>query len=65
MVPHTQNSIVVYVSNGEKKEINRAAKIVKKSMSRYLLDLHLKHKPHDWSLGPPESPRPKNYHPKG
>ena len=58
-ITHTQDSIVVYVLNSEKEQIRKTAQIAKKSMSRYLLDLHLKHKPHDWSLGPPEPPRPK------
>lgn len=39
--PHTQNAVVVYVTNEEKKEIKKTAKECDKSMSRYLLDLHL------------------------
>ena len=39
-VAHTQNSVVVYVSNTEKEEIRDNAKKVGKSMSQYLLDLH-------------------------
>jgi len=39
---HTQNMIVVYVTNQEKEEIRLVAKAHAKSMSRYLLDLHFK-----------------------
>ena len=38
---HTQDAVVVYVSKEEKKEIKTTAKRIGKSMSRYLLDLHL------------------------
>ena len=38
---HTENMIVVYVSNEEKEQIRNVAKIYGKAMSRYLLDLHL------------------------
>lgn len=40
---HTQDAVVVYVSDEEKKEIKKTAREERKSMSRYLLDLHLKH----------------------
>lgn len=42
METHTQNMIVVYVTDVEKAEIKLSAK--KKGMSRYLLDLHLENK---------------------
>lgn len=42
METHTQNMIVVYVTDAEKAEIKLSAK--KKGMSRYLLDLHLENK---------------------
>ena len=42
MAAHTQNMIVVYVTNQEKEEIRLVAKAYAKSMSRYLLDLHFK-----------------------
>lgn len=38
---HTQDAVVVYVTKEEKKEIKETAKKAGKSMSRYLLDLHL------------------------
>lgn len=41
---HTQESIVVYVSFEEKKEIKNIAKFLGTSMSKYLLDLYKKDK---------------------
>lgn len=38
---HTERTIAVYVDKHEKEEIKKAAKDCGKSMSRYLLDLHL------------------------
>jgi AraC-like DNA-binding protein len=38
---HTQDSIAVYVTSKEKEEIKETAKKEGKSMTRYLLDLHL------------------------
>ena len=38
---HTENSVVVYVDDEEKESIRQEAKKYGKSMSRYLLDLHL------------------------
>ena len=38
---HTENSVVVYVDDEEKELICQEAKKRRKSMSRYLLDLHL------------------------
>ena len=40
---HTQTAIAVYSTFDEKREIKAAAKREGKSMSRYLLDLHLEH----------------------
>lgn len=57
-ITHTQDMVVVYVSREEKEQIRKSSGIVRKSMSRYLLDLHLNR-----SIGPPEPPRPKNHHP--
>jgi len=55
---HTQNTIVVYMTNEEKERIRISAKLYSKSMSRYLLDLYLNR-----SLGPESPPRPKHHHP--
>lgn len=60
---HTENMIVVYVSDEEKEQIRDLAKKYRKSMSRYLLDLHLFRV--NRNLGPYEPPRPKNHHPMG
>ena len=38
---HTENSVVVYVDDEEKESVRQQAKKQGKSMSRYLLDLHL------------------------
>ena len=59
---HTQNMIVVYVSDEEKRQIKLSAYINGKSMSRYLLDLYL-NRPQ--RLGPPDPPRPKGHNPQG
>jgi hypothetical protein len=48
MPAHTQDAVVVYVTRDEKREIKRCAKVAKKSMSRYLLDLHLSHEQKNW-----------------
>jgi len=44
-VTHTQDSVVVYVTKEEKEDIRKTAREQNKSMSKYLLDLHLKQKP--------------------
>jgi len=55
---HTEKMIAVYVTDDEKERIRKSAKLYRKSMSRYLLDLYINR-----SLGPPNPPRPKNHHP--
>lgn len=47
---HTQATIHVYVSRVERKSIQRAAEKAGKSMSKYLLDLHLQKQKEDYEL---------------
>jgi len=63
---HTQATITVYVTKAEKNDIKNSAIIKKKSMSKYLLDLHLSQKQtYSYPPGPPDPPRPKGHNPCG
>jgi hypothetical protein len=61
---HTKATIVVYVSKNEKHDIKISAQIRKKSMSKYLLDLHLSERQkYSYPPGPPLTADNKGHNP--